>query len=96
MSSPVCLLRMLWECSAQVSLQKKNLPLSWIDRNNQQTIYNRNKKEFYLNHTEDIAQETASQITLKNYSGETCFFNTVVYLVRTKNIKGVSGTFLKC
>ena len=59
MSSPACLLRMLWECSAQVSLQKKTYHLAGsTEIINKQSITE--IREFYLNHTEDIAQETAS------------------------------------
>ena len=66
-----------------------------VDENIQKTIYNRNIKEFYLSQTEDYSPEDRVSDNSEELLWRRMVLGTVLYLVRTKNIKQVKKTFLQ-
>ena len=66
-----------------------------VDENHQEIIYNGNRTAFYLRQAKDYSPKAS----LSDYSEELLWrskaFSTVLYLVRTKNIKQVRDTFFQ-
>ena len=73
----------------------ENNPVDTVDENNQYTICNRNRNKFYLSQAEDYSPEDSLSDSSEELLRRSMVFNPVLYLVRTKNIKQVRGTFLQ-
>ena len=72
----------------KLSIQDPQVTHSIADKNNQYTIYNRNRKEFYLSQTEDDSPGNSLPDNSEELLRRSMVFSaTVLCLVRTKYIK---------
>ena len=85
-----------WKISGVQNIQSpSNTPLmTYVDRNTQ-TVYYRNRNEFYLSQTEVYNPEDSLSDNTEGLLPRSMVFSTVLCLFGTKNIKQVMGTFLQ-